>query len=408
VAGKTFRGVGEDEAPSSRIDEDDDRPRLIDEDDARGLHSGPTVVDDQKVAEVLKKLRSLDKPPGPLTGVTEVVVDANSSEQTRIDSQPIEIDTGPAPKLAGASATEAGSGSASPEDVMYPPKRATAIGRSLNTPVAGQAVTGPPDAVRGTVFGHSIHLPDINAPDGAEVELSSGAVHFLDGSPGESQPFPLADRPKVVVAPPTSVPPARFRTPFDVDLHTQSVDPSGSKRMRRFIAFVGGLSFAGAGVWAWWQYGGHAATSNPPAVAAPVARAPSVDPVARSSAPAPPPPSTPAAATPARAPSPSPAGPAAAEAAAVPPPTAEPDPAPVPAAPARVAGADEPRRRPAKAPSRTHARHAAHASERHGAATPAGRPPLPDEEPAASSNPDHSHKRPAGIEDPDATMAPSE
>ena len=82
MAGKTFRGVGEDEAPSVRIDEDDSRPRLIDEDDARGLHSGPTVVDDQKVAEVLKKLRSLDKPPGPLTGVTEIVVDANSSEPT--------------------------------------------------------------------------------------------------------------------------------------------------------------------------------------------------------------------------------------------------------------------------------------------------------------------------------------
>src|SRR5206468_5443841 len=95
VAGNTFRGVGEGKASPSRIDEDDDRPRLIDEDDARGLHSGPTVVDDQKVAEVLKKLRSLDRVPGPLTGVTEVVVDANSSEQTRIDSQPIPIDTAP-------------------------------------------------------------------------------------------------------------------------------------------------------------------------------------------------------------------------------------------------------------------------------------------------------------------------
>ena len=96
--------------PPSRIDEDDSRPRLIDEDDARGLHSGPTVVDDQKVAEVLKKLRSLDKPPGPLTGVTE-----SSSTRTR-PSRPgstrsrSRIDTGPAVTLGGAAMTEAGSG----------------------------------------------------------------------------------------------------------------------------------------------------------------------------------------------------------------------------------------------------------------------------------------------------------
>ena len=263
MAGKIFRGVGEDEAPSVRIDEDDSRPRLIDEDDARGLHSGPTVVDDQKVAEVLKKLRSLDKPPGPLTGVTEVVVDANSSEPTRLDSQPIQIDTGPAVTLGGAAVTEADSGPASLEDVMYPLKRATAAGRGPSTPTAGESVTVPADAARGTLFGRSIHLPDVNAPDAADIELSSGAVHFLDGAPSGPQPFPLADRPAVVVPPPTSPPAARFHTPFDVDSHTQLVDPPRSKTFKRLLAFVGGLSIASAGVWAWWQYGGgHAASSN--------------------------------------------------------------------------------------------------------------------------------------------------
>ena len=67
---------------------------------------------------------------------------------------------------------------------MYPLKRATAIGRSLSTPAAGNPVTVPPDAVRGTLFGRSIHLPDVNAPDAADIELSSGAVQFLDGAPG--------------------------------------------------------------------------------------------------------------------------------------------------------------------------------------------------------------------------------
>src|SRR5437763_1214066 len=81
------------------------------EDAARGRRSGPAVVDEQRVAELLRRLRSLDRVPGPLTGVTEVVVDANSSEQTRIDSQPVAIDTAP---------IRADSGPASLEDVMYP------------------------------------------------------------------------------------------------------------------------------------------------------------------------------------------------------------------------------------------------------------------------------------------------
>src|SRR6185369_5288239 len=47
-------------------------------------YSGPTVVDDDKVAEGLKKLRSLDDSLGPLTGVTQAVTDASSSEKTRV------------------------------------------------------------------------------------------------------------------------------------------------------------------------------------------------------------------------------------------------------------------------------------------------------------------------------------
>ncbi len=176
---------------------------------------------------------------------------------------------------------------------MYPLKRATEIGRSLSTPAAGQPVTVPPDAVRGTLFGRSIHLPDVNAPDAADIELSSGAVQFLDGAPGGLQPFPLADRPAVVIPPPTSLPAARFHTPFDVNGHTQVVDPPRSKAFKRLLAFVGGLSIAGAGVWAWWQYGGgHAASGNPQAVAAPVAAPPSaappsIDPMPPSAATAP-------------------------------------------------------------------------------------------------------------------------
>ena len=67
--------------------------------------------------------------------------------------------------------------------------------------------------------------------------------------------------------PPTSTPARRFHTPFDVDSHTQLVDPPRSKTLKRMVAFVGGISIAGAVVWAWWQYGGGCGERNPPAVA---------------------------------------------------------------------------------------------------------------------------------------------
>ena len=54
MAGKTIRGVGDAKGGDSSEGKDA-VPRLADEDDdPHGLHSGPTVVDDAKVAEVLK------------------------------------------------------------------------------------------------------------------------------------------------------------------------------------------------------------------------------------------------------------------------------------------------------------------------------------------------------------------
>jgi hypothetical protein len=376
VAGKTFRGVGQD-------DDDDDRPRLIDEDDSRGLHSGPTVVDDQKVAEVLKKLRSLDKAPGPLTGVAEVIVDSNSSEQTRID------DTGPAVQLG--SAMEADTGPASLEDVMYPLKRATAIGRSLSTPADGQPVTVPADAQRGTMFGHSIHLPDVNAPDEeVDAELSSGAVHFLDGAPPPTQPFPLADRPAVVVAPPTSAPIARFRTPFEPDLHTEVLD-SPRPKSRRAFAFIVGLSVAGAGVYGWSKYGG---SHSPLPETQPQVAAPAVVPIPAAVPAAPAAPAEAAPAAPA-APEPAPSAPVAAPAAAAPTATAR-EPAAAPPAAAREPAAAPPAEKPtAPAPATTsRSRRSRHSSERRTSTSAKARPA--------------GEERKAAPDDPDATMAPSD
>lgn len=395
MAGKTFRGVGEDGAPSLSIGQDDDsRPRLIDEDDSRGLHSGPTVVDDQKVAEVLKKLRSLDRSPGPLTGVTEIVVDGSSSEPTRFDPPEIQLESGP---VTAEAATASDSGPATLEDVMYPLKRATSVGRSLSTPTEGQAATAPSDLARGTLFGRSIHVPDVNAPDAAEVELSSGGIQFLDGAPAALQPFPLADRPAVVVPPPTSVARLHAHTPYPPDQHTMLVDPP-RRAFKRFVAFVGGLSLAGAGIWAWWTYAGGSRSNAPPAVAAPapVAPAPAIDPIPAATAPAAVAPRaepTAAAEPPAPAPAAKPAA-----AAPAPEPTAA-------AAPPAAAPAEE-RPRPARASARSHSRRTAPANERRAAAKPAAPPPEDDAQ--AAAQPSHPHKKAAVAEDPDATMAPSE
>jgi len=143
VAGKTFSGVGGENST----------PEGYEDDDARGVYSGPTVVDEYKVAAGLKQLRSLDRPPGPLTGVTEAVLDPGSGEPTQVAELP------------------------------RTSVRPTAVGRSPSTD-AEPAVTSSIDAGRGTMFGHSIHLPDINAPDSTLEELSSGSVQVIDGDTG--------------------------------------------------------------------------------------------------------------------------------------------------------------------------------------------------------------------------------
>src|SRR6266496_227079 len=54
--------------------------------DRSGPYSGPTVVDDDKVAEGLRRLRSLDDPLGSLAGVTRSVTDTSSADVTRVGS----------------------------------------------------------------------------------------------------------------------------------------------------------------------------------------------------------------------------------------------------------------------------------------------------------------------------------
>ncbi len=393
MAGKTFRGVGDDEESSRRTDQDG-TPEYDDEDDSRGVNSGPTVVDDKKVAEVLKKLRSLDRPPGPLTGVTDVVVDDNSSGQTRVDSGPIQLDSGAVRPAESGPTMKVDAGPASLQDIMYP-LRATALGRSPSTPTDAQAVTVPADLARGTLFGHSIHLPDVNAPDEASIELSSGSIQFQDRTPPPAQPFPLAERPAVALPPPTA-PAQRFHTPYETDPGTDRVNPRRGK-LKGMLALLGSFAVVAGGFVAWKQWNVQQADANasPQVPAAAAKPSPVVGPAI---VPLPSPPPSP---DPAPAPAPAATAPA-------PPPAAPATPQPAPAAAARPAAAptDEPTPAPAAvAEPKPTTRRAPPAPERR----PAAKSVAPAEaSPPATSKPVRSRRRAAAIsEDPDATLPPS-
>jgi len=397
VAGKTFRGVGDAKGGPSR-DGKDAVPRIADEDDddPRGLHSGPTVVDDAKVAEVLKKLRTLDRAPGPLTGVTEVVIDSDSSGPTRVDSGPAKIEAAPTAKIQVGTGLKVDPGPASLQDIMYPLQRPTAIGRSQGPSAEEQPVTIPTDLARGTMLGRSIHLPHANAPDEATVELSSGAVQFVDGPPAPSQPFPLAERPAVMVPAPVA-PPQRFHTPYDPDTHTEVPLPR-SRSFAKVMALLGGVSVVGAAWFAWTNMRekafGPDSTAAPAAQPAAPPAPPEIEPLAA-------PPGAAAAAAPTAegsSPTPAPAGEGAAPAptAAATPPTPAPAAAPAPA-PAPPTVDAEPAVKPA-AP--TPARRSASSRRSSGKAS--------DDSPPPASKRSRSRRSPAAApEDPDATLPPS-
>jgi hypothetical protein len=380
VAGKTFGGFGDGKNPSASRDA---APLIADEDDSQGLHSGPTVVDDKKVEEVLRKLRSLDKPPGPLTGVTQMPADPGDSEPTRIDTQAVS-------GVLAAQTRDPGPARAV-ENVMAAQQRPTAIGRSMSADAAEQPVTVPADPGRGTMFGHGIHLPDVNAPDEVSVEVSSGGVQFLPGTPLAAQPFSPAERPLPVAAP---MAPAveRFHAPFGADSYTQLVDPPRRRAVKAVVALLGGAGLVGL-IW----FGANKFIVKPAAGPAAVAPAPM--------APAPPP----AAAAPAQAIAPVPA-PAAAPAAAAP------SPSPARAVPAAVP-AEEPA--PAAPPAavkrtgatrRAAARRAARSAAAAAAAAPAAEKPAataPDDESTPADKPSRGKKKAGVNEDPDATLPPT-
>jgi hypothetical protein len=190
MAGKTFPGIGELEDDSAPADSPPVDPADADDSGAaesRPFYSGPTVVDDLKVEEGLKKLRSLDAPLGPLTGIAKAVVDAIDTGPTRTDT-PMAIDLS----------------QLTPAKVVPNQIRETAVGRNVVGPTVGQQEIPPSfddRALRGTLFGHSIHAPEFALPAPEEPPPAGALALANRGAPTKTvviyhpdhPPLPLQD-----------------------------------------------------------------------------------------------------------------------------------------------------------------------------------------------------------------------
>jgi hypothetical protein len=122
--------------------------------------AAPTI-DEDKVAEGLKKLRSLDEPLGPIP----------STMQTLKEGIPAFGAGPPTPANPAAIAAVAAS------ELIR--SRGTAHGHALSAAGVGQAVQSVSidDRMKGTLLGHSLHLPD--APEVAEDLSRPAEVHSI-------------------------------------------------------------------------------------------------------------------------------------------------------------------------------------------------------------------------------------
>jgi hypothetical protein len=155
MAGKTFPGIGdaEDESPELDPADAEDTGSVP----ASQYYSGPTVVDDAKVEEGLQKLRSLDAPSDSLPGEADRALDIVESGRHQMPGY-----------LPGT---------------PYDGGRGTMIGHSVAPPVPAPPQPEKPfdDRMRGTLYGHMLHLPDAVLQPTPE-EPSSRELTIVDRS----------------------------------------------------------------------------------------------------------------------------------------------------------------------------------------------------------------------------------
>jgi hypothetical protein len=203
MAGKTLTGIGEDESGRHELaaDKSDSAIRAAKPPSTRatdrmpmstiiGAVPMPAPVDDDKVAEGLKRLRSLDEPLGPIP----------SSMPTLKEGIPA-VGAGAATPVNPAAVAAAAA-----SELLR--SRGTAHGHALSAAAAGQGVMplSVDDRMKGTLLGHSLHLPDLPevveesrpaevhsvariAPAGAltpgemNTDFSHGDARFFDSEP---------------------------------------------------------------------------------------------------------------------------------------------------------------------------------------------------------------------------------
>jgi hypothetical protein len=157
MAGTTLRGIGDEESDekdtSSQSESDAQSPAKPGgkvEDDRQIAGSGPTVVDNAKVAEGLRRLRSLDELPGAQTGLTKPLPAA-------VESLPVVAPPSDSDRVSFG----------------------TMLGHELHH------VELPPEtnrSLRGTVLGHDVHLAE--QLSGHEVSREASREATGDGSGG--------------------------------------------------------------------------------------------------------------------------------------------------------------------------------------------------------------------------------
>jgi len=195
MAGKTLSGIGEDESGKHELAMDESGPswrqdktpstRSTDRLPLSTIIGAPVpqmpAVDEDKVAEGLKKLRSLDEP----LGIISTLPTSGSSKPTLKEGIP----------AIGAVSTPVDLPPATAELIR---SRGTAHGHALSA-AAGQAnlPISVDDRMKGTLLGHSLHLPDLPAtidenrraevlaiarpPASDALVLEPGAVGFSHG-----------------------------------------------------------------------------------------------------------------------------------------------------------------------------------------------------------------------------------
>jgi hypothetical protein len=282
MAGKTFTGIGLDDLlkenpplpPETTADAVPVNPG--EGEDAHSVNSEPTIVDAGKVAEGLQRLRSLQTiqgmPAAPPQGVSTPPP----------HGMPV-----PPPALADAQPElVADMGSSEPTKIGMPAARPTAVGRTSDLEPPGKQMVVQPD-LRGTMFGHSVHLPEMNERRGAEDRKTpSGPVYTPPPQPGSptTQLVPYQPPPPRMPSFHGVEPYPRQVKPFhragyssgaypsdDLEPQTQTIPPLGRRGYARAILVMFALALAALGTLAWMRY--RAAEADDVRPAAPTAPA---------------------------------------------------------------------------------------------------------------------------------------